>query len=202
MELLSLLPFLLQLLTPLLSNQSPPSTLSPSTTPPTSPPRPTTHHHLHFPFGGPLAFPSFAYGAYGAGFPPFPDYHFPAAYPAFSGEWLVFYFMVDWIAGSSLIFICRFNQSNNFIWIWRLYNIQWCVNNSICSIGWNFVGFLLSFLFQTTSASLHTTTLASHCCTGSPQTLKAEEEKLAGWTEENRIEEVRKELVGKAKREM
>ena len=93
-ELLSLLPLLLQLLTPLLSNQSPPSTLSPSTTPPTLPPRPTTHHH-HFPFGGPLAFPSFAYGAYGAGFPPFPDYHFPAAYPAFSGEWLVFYFMVD-----------------------------------------------------------------------------------------------------------
>ena len=62
--------------------------------------------------------------------------------------------------------------------------------------------YFLFFLFQTTLASLHMTTLASHCCTGSLQTLKAEEEKLAGSTEENKIEEVGKELVGKAKREM
>ena len=62
--------------------------------------------------------------------------------------------------------------------------------------------YFLFFLFQTTLASLHMTTLASHCCTGSLQTLKAEEEKLAGWTEENKTEEVRKKLVGKAKREM
>ena len=62
--------------------------------------------------------------------------------------------------------------------------------------------YFLFFLFQTTLASLHMTTLASHCCTGSLQTLKAEEEKLAGWTEENKIEKVRKKLVGKAKWEM
>ena len=63
--------------------------------------------------------------------------------------------------------------------------------------------YFLFFLFQTTLASLHMTTLASHCCTGSLQTLKAEEEKLAGWKRDwDKIEEVRKKLVGKAKWEM
>ena len=81
-ELLSLLPFLLQLLTPLLSPPSSP----PTTSRPTSPPRPTTHHHHHLlPFGLPLSFPSYAYGSYEAGFPLFPDYQFPPR-PSFSGR--------------------------------------------------------------------------------------------------------------------
>ena len=54
------------------------------------------------------------------------------------------------------------------------------------------------------------TTLAFHCCTGSQQTFKAEEEKLAekkakGREEEKKlakIEEVRIKVVAKAKKEM
>ena len=79
-------------------------------------------------------------------------------------------------------------------------------------------GFLHPVLFQTTLPSLHMTTLAFHCSTGSQQTFKAEEEKLAGreaeerkeaeerWREAEKksakIEEMRIKLVAKAKKEM